>query len=144
MKKKTSPKLTKTKSRLDVLAFVACDAVSRDPATDKYTIYGLFDIVYSDKFPLTHKAFAVFAKMQGDKGKYPIALKLVAPDGECTKLGKFEIDIAKTGLATIDIQVIGLQFPRSGKYQLTMQTGRRYLGKPITIFAKRQSEVPRK
>lgn len=144
MKKKTAPKRTKTKSRLDMLTFVACDAVSRDPTTDKCSIYGLFDIVYGDKFPLTHKAFAVFAKLQGDKGKYPLALKLVAPDGERTNLGKFEIDITKTGLAATEIQVVGLQFPQPGKYQLAMQTGRRTLGKPITIIAKRSSEISTK
>ena len=144
MKKKTSPKRTKTKPRLDMLTFVACDAVSRDPATDKFSIYGLFDIVHGDKFPMTHKAFAVFAKMQGDKGKYPLVLKLVAPDGERTKLGKFEIDITKTGLAAIDIQLVGLQFPRPGKYQLMMQTGRRSLGNPITIIVKRSSEISKK
>ena len=144
MKKKTASKRAKAKSRLEMTTFVACDAVSRDPTTDKFSIYGLVYIVYVDKFPLTHKAFAVFAKMQGDKGKYPLALKLVAPDGERTNLGKFEIDITKTGFAVIDIQMVGLQFPQPGKYKLTMQTGRRSLGIPITIIVKRSSEIAKK
>ncbi len=144
MKKKTAPKRTKTKSRLDMPTFVACDAVSRDPVTNKYSIYGLFDIVYGGEFPMTHKAFAVFAKMQGDKGKYPLVLKVVAPDGERTKLGDFEINFTKTGLAAIEIQVVGLQFPRPGKYKLTMQTGRRSLGNPITIIVKGSSEITKK
>lgn len=145
MAKKTTKKATRKKSSvpqsLEPVILTACDGVSRDPNTGKCSIYGIFDVVYSDSFPMTHKAFTVFGKFKATKGKHKLTIKFITPEGESTEIGELEVVIKKPdGFLVLDGQIAGLQFPKAGEYRIALCEGRKALGLPIALMAKKISK----
>ena len=140
--------MAKKKSRriapapLKAVVFVACDSVSRDPNTDKATLYGLFDTVWASKFPCRSKPFALYAKLVG-KGKHPISIHLIGPRGQTKKLGEAEIGIPPKATAVVQVELVGVEFERPGTYELLLRAGRKTVGR-ISLGVKRQTPGKRK
>ena len=110
------------------VTLVACDSVSRDPNTDKPTLYGLFDIIWTSKFPFQSKPFALYARLIGE-GKHLISIHLVGPRGQSEKLGEAEIKIPPKAKTVIQADLVGVEFERPGTYELLLRAGRKTVGR---------------
>ena len=64
------------------LAIVVCDAVWRDPGTNKFFILGSFSIIHSRAFPAIHPQSAVYISLTDGRGTIPIKLCLVSAEEE--------------------------------------------------------------
>ncbi|HSY31871.1 MAG TPA: hypothetical protein VLA42_07770 [Verrucomicrobiae bacterium] len=60
-----------------LLAFIVCDTVIQDTATQKRTLVGVFDRVVSPKVPLTINNLGLYAKLVEGSGSYDMRVRLV-------------------------------------------------------------------
>lgn len=102
-----------------VISLLLCDASARDPI-GKITLYGIFDIIYSDKFPARHPEFSVYWKIYSDElGKLSVQIK--KPDG--SKLFTTE-PLQLTESNTRKYQGVytfgALEFPVPGDYKVVI------------------------
>ena len=133
-KKKTTRKIKGGVPGVQV--FAACDAVSRDPNTGKPSLYGLFDSIYSAKFPATARPFCLFAKLSGD-GRYRIALELVSPDEQVDKLGEVTVQCTRRQYSILEMSVAGLKLKKPGYYGFRLRANNRLIGQPCWVQLKR-------
>lgn len=141
MAKKKSRRITAAPPK--AVVFVACDSVSLDPNTGKPTLYGLFDVIWTSEFPCRSKAFAIYVKLTGGKGKHLISIHLVGPQGQSEKLGEGEIKIPPKAKSVIQADLIGVKFKRPGTYELLLRAGRKTVGR-TSFEVKRRAPTKRK
>lgn len=67
---KTAPKLTFT---------LLCDDV-RQEVGGKYSLMGIFESLYAQKFPVVHPRFALIHEWTGGKGEFSVRVRLLSPD----------------------------------------------------------------
>lgn len=120
-----------------------CDSVSVDPVTGKVSLYGLFDLISSDKFPAVVKPFALFAQLSGN-GEYPISLELRSPDGTSEQLAQLIIKCEPNRYANVEAMLGGLSFKKPGEYQLALTHGKRDLHEPKTVRVERLTKAKKK
>jgi len=127
---------------VEALVFLACDSVSRDPNTGKPSLYGLFDVIWSETFPLRFRPFSLYAKLVG-KGKHGVSIHLIDPRGESTKLGETEISLQAKANAVLDAELVGVEFKRPGRHEFALRVGRRTLAR-TTLDVRRRAPGKRK
>jgi hypothetical protein len=135
MAKKRQKKLPAAKP--EILLFVACDAVSRDPNTNKVSLYGIFDNIWATKFPCKDLRFSLFAKLSG-QGKHPMTVYFAPPDCPPRRAVSGELDFGASAVASVQFEVLGLEFKKQGEYQFMLRSGRKHLGRPLSIFVERK------
>jgi len=136
-------KKTKKKSRrgfLEGTLCLLCDSVAVDPNTKKPTLYGLFDHVWSDSFPLTYKRFSVYAKLRG-KGNHAVSVGLQGPGRKITTLNESQLNLRSESIAVLQADIIGLELPSPGQYAVVVRAGRRTLCKAPFTVTRRKKEV---
>jgi len=107
-----------------------CDAISRDPNSNKATAYGIFDRVRGDSFPV-RVGFAMHAKFFGGRGKNKISIEIADSKGKSLfkdKLPTFELDCQPNVTIDIDARIEGVPFPASDVYSITAIADGRSLG----------------
>ena len=57
------------------LALIACDLIIHDKQTNKRSLIGLFDQLFTRKLPCIHPALAVFVSLTSGRGKYPCEVR---------------------------------------------------------------------
>ena len=133
---KRAPKPSLT---LDLL--VTCDAVSRDPNTSKASLYGVFDIIFGEKFPLHYgSAFAIFAQLSGT-GRHAVAIELQSPGADPVELAQLPVVFKSGGRAVVQMTLVGVTFEKPGAYMFQLRSEGKLVGSPRTIQVKRK---PRK
>jgi hypothetical protein len=60
-----------------LLAFIVCDTVIQDAATQKRTLVGIFDRVGSPQLPVVLNSVGLYAKLVEGSGPYEIRVRLV-------------------------------------------------------------------
>jgi len=137
-KKKGKPRRVAPDS-LEGVACLLCDAVSRDPNTGKHSLYGVFDLMWAERFPLRYGVFTLYAQLKG-KGKHRVSIHLVDPTGESKKLGEIEPSVPTTGGFTLQAELAGVEFKRAGQYRLEVRSGRKTLLHRILYVKQRPRE----
>lgn len=109
----------KGRPSLTALAFVICDQVITDKATNKSSLIGLFNVVSAKKFPFILPATNIFISLTQGHGQYQCSLSCVKDD--------IDKSIWKTGgtiktanpldVIEINFQVRNLRFPDEGIYR---------------------------
>lgn len=101
-------------------ALLACDAVARDPA-GKVTLYGIFDRIYSPKFPAIHSLFAIYWRCVAP-GPGRIGVSVLRPDGASLKdLDTIETTEERPHSVQGTYTLGGVEFPVDGEYTLTLK-----------------------
>ena len=106
-----------------VAALLLCDSVASDPS-GKITLYGIFDTIYSNKFPAVHGQVSVYFKCSVSE---PGELTLVIEGADGTSVFKSQpAKIERTELARNAqgvYSLIGLTFPHPGTYTVKLLYG---------------------
>ncbi len=102
------------------LALLTCDAVARDP-TGKTTLYGIFDRIWSSKFPTIQPMFAIYWRCVVP-GPGRVAVEVLRPDGS-TLVDLEPIETAKEGTHAMQgtYTLGGLEFPTEAEYSLILR-----------------------
>ncbi|OHB70478.1 MAG: hypothetical protein A2V70_06200 [Planctomycetes bacterium RBG_13_63_9] len=125
-----------TAGRVECVLFVACDAVALDPNTHKATLYGIFDQIRGEKFPLKNQQFSVFGKLSG-QGEHSLSMHLARTGVDTRELMKEKVDFSAGRTFTLNARFMNVEFPKPGEYKLSLRAGRKQLGNPLTIKAVR-------
>jgi len=103
-----------------------CDAATRDAQTGKWSLGGIFDAVWADSFPATHRSFDVYFRVHlGGAGA--LRLRCWTPDGSLEDLAALETNAPPRGIVEGAVHVPELALPAEGAYRIDLATGERVL-----------------
>ena len=110
-------------SQPQLLSFITCDNIHRDPSTGKYTLLGLFGGLQAVQFPLTHPRMLVFITLSDvASGDHSHRLSLSLPGQE--PVWQVEQPFKSAGpLQRIHIidQLQNVTFERDGDYGFMLE-----------------------
>lgn len=146
-KKKTARKTRgQAKKQPEVLLFVLCDAVSRDPNTGKTSIYGIFDKIWTEKFPSSIALMSIFLRLKDASGKHTVEVEVIDPKG--VKLegngAVAEINCPPNAILEMNIQLAGVPLKKRGSYKITLKVDNRRVGKPYEIQVEKRKKDKKK
>ena len=98
---------------------VVCDTVIDDKRTNKKSLIGLFDNIYTSKIPSTHPRLNVFIVLTEGNGDYHCALKCVSEDTNKPLIelqGKIHCQNPQQKVE-MNFEIIGLRFIDYGNYR---------------------------
>lgn len=125
-----------------LLAFIICDTVIHDAATQKKTLVGVFDRVQSASAPLRINSLGLYAKMVEGSGQYTMRVRMVNLKDESPVM---EVS-ANTNWIDPDrplelgLNLLGIQVPAFGTYEFQLFANDVFLGRAVIIA--RKLEVP--
>lgn len=102
------------------LALLVCDSVIQDKQTNKWTLVGLFDRLFTTKLPCVHPALAIFVSLTSGRGTYPCEIRCRhAGAGEVAFSAKGEV-IFRDPLQVVQMvyNLQGIRFQEEGEYWL--------------------------
>ncbi len=106
----------------NLISFVLCDSVIQDKITGKWSAIGIFDKIYSRKFPVFHANMAIYVRLTDVEGKYNLRIEFVNQNND--KLSIFDgisFEVLKRQ-KTVDfgIPLHNLLIPKEGKYNIDL------------------------
>lgn len=104
---------------LTALAFIICDTVISDKITSKNSLIGLFNIIYSKKFPFVFPVINAFISLTQGHGEYGCSLSCVKEDVNkpIWKSGGKIKTMNPLDVIEINFEVRNLRFPAAGIYR---------------------------
>ena len=105
------------------LAMIVCDAIVKDPSTQKATLFGCFSAIAARAFPAVQPIFCVYAVMTDGHGKMPLKLRLV--DADEARAPIFEVDGEANfneprSVLEVSFLIQNVVFPEPGEYRLQL------------------------
>ena len=128
-------KKPKPKSKVMMHAFLACEAISRDPSTQKNTLYGLFDLISVDSFPGVFKPFNLYVQIANISGKHTFMLSGKGPGGATVGESADQIDFTgnKKGDTIIAVGVSPMAVLGEGDVKFVAHVDGNPIGWPCII-----------
>lgn len=112
-------------------AMLVCDHAIREIGTNKVTLVGIFDRIWSSTFPIHWvKELSVYARVTDAEGEYQIRLELVRLDDEqAIGQGDGTVTIADRMSSTeLIFNLDALVFERPGRYEFRLFAEGRHVG----------------
>jgi hypothetical protein len=104
-----------------VLAMILCDAIHKDPATQKCTLLGTFSTINVRQLPAVHPQLAIHIALTNGHGRTRIRLVLVSANEQGPPLISQEgmIDFRDPHVvAELNFTINNLRFQQAGEYRL--------------------------
>lgn len=104
---------------LKALAFVVCDTILDDKLTNKKSLIGLFNSIYSITFPCKHPTINVFVSLTEGHGEYQCSLSCVKDDTNKSIWNSGgRIKLANPlNVIELNFEIRGIVFPEAGIYR---------------------------
>lgn len=127
-----------------LLAFIVCDTIIQDAATQKRTLVGVFDHVNSAVAPFVLNSVGLYAKMVEGVGKYNFRIRLVNLRDEAPVL---EIGIAGDWKdpdfpMELGVNFGGIPIAEFGTYEFQLYADDVFLGRALLRAIKLQIPPP--
>ena len=105
-----------------IVAFIVCDEIHRDPATNKAYLLGIFNQVMVREFPGKHEHMHVYVSLVNGHGKARAALSLRCDEGTREVFrAQGEIEFPNPlAVVEMDFEIRRLLLPKAGEYQLEL------------------------
>ncbi len=100
------------------LAIILCDAVIEDKATNKKSLFGLFNTIGAAKFPVVHPAASLLVTLTDGRGRTPLAVRLanLESDKELLRMqGEVQFENPNS-VVDLVLHIQGLPIPEPGTY----------------------------
>jgi hypothetical protein len=113
------------KPRPEALAFIICDTVIDDRATNKKSLIGLFNNIYANNFPCRHSVINVFLSLTKGHGDYECSL-LCVKDDESQKIVQLSGPLKfNNPLSVVEVkfEIRGMVLPEPGIYRFDFLCG---------------------
>jgi hypothetical protein len=116
-----------------LLAFIVCDTVIQDAATQKRTLVGVFDRIQSPTLPLILHSIGLYAKLVEGSGSYEMKVRLVnlkdeSPVMEIKVGAKWTMPDAPMELA---FNMSGIPIGQFGVYEFQLYANDIFLGRSL-------------
>jgi hypothetical protein len=112
-----------------MVAALICDVAVADPATGKKNLIGIFDRLWSDRFPTT-RPLSIYWKVTDAEGRYKITARFVQVKGNRV-LGEAQGEaVLKGRLSSFDflLPFPPVPFPEPGRYEFQILMNGSLLG----------------
>jgi hypothetical protein len=103
-----------------LLALVLCDTIIREAGTNKLSLIGTFNGVFSNTFPCTHPSLSVYLAITEGRGKVPCILRMTSLDENKTIFelpGQIEFG-GPTSVGELVFQLQSVRFETPGVYAI--------------------------
>ena len=113
------------KPRPRALAFIICDTVIDDKATNKKSLIGLFNNIYASNFPCRHSLINVFLTLTEGYGNYECSL-ICVKDDESQKIVRLSGPLTfDNPLSVVEakFEIRGMVLPEPGMYRFDFLCG---------------------
>ncbi len=113
------------KPRPEALAFIICDTVIDDKATNKKSLIGLFNNIYANNFPCSHPVINIFLSLTKGHGDYECSL-LCVKDDESQKIVQLSGPLKfNNPLSVVEakFEIRGMVLPEPGIYRFDFLCG---------------------
>jgi hypothetical protein len=100
-------------------ALLLCDSASRDGQTGKWTLTGVFDSVWAERFPAVHQSMDVYFRFRAT-GAPAVQLFCRTPAGAVNLLATVGVHAAPRGLVEGAVRLAGLGFGEPGEFQFEL------------------------
>ena len=114
------------KPRPKALAFIICDTVIDDKATNKKSLIGLFSDIYANNFPCSHHVINVFLSLTEGHGDYECSLICVKDDESQKEIVQLSGPLKfNNPLSVVEakFEIRGLVLPEPGMYRFDFLCG---------------------
>ncbi len=123
-----------------LLAFIVCDTVIQDAATQKRTLVGVFDQVASTTAPFSVNSLGLYAKLVEGSGPYEFRVRLVNLKDESPVM---EIKVTTKwsdpdGPLDLGFNFAGIPIAEFGIYEFQLYANEVFLGRALLKAAKLQ------
>jgi hypothetical protein len=115
-------------------ALLLCDTANRDAQTGKWTLTGVFDAVWAERFPAVHQSMDVYFRLRAT-GAPAVQLSCRTPADETHLLATLAVTTPPRGLAEGAVRVLGFQLPVPGEYRFELQVDGRVAGATTLVVA---------
>jgi len=115
----------------DLLIMALCDMVIQEAGTNKFSLIGTFNRLWTGRFPCVHPSMSVFASMTEGRGEQPIELRMLS-DSDMNVLLRIEgrIDFADPrDVVEVKFDLHNVRFPSEGSYSFELWVGGRIVGR---------------
>ncbi len=112
-------------------AMLVCDHAIREAGTNKVTLVGIFDRIFSSSFPSDYMTpISVYARVTDAAGVYRMRLELVRlEDDQATGRAETDVEIQdRMRPHELTYTIPGVRFERPGVYEFRLFASDRFLG----------------
>lgn len=112
-----------------IISFLIADKVIQEKATNKWSVIGIFDKIYTSNFPCLHNSLALYIRLSEAEGDYDIHVEFC--DENDRILSMFEgIKLSASSRLTpcdFGVQTRNLPIPRPGKYWFKLYFNKEFI-----------------
>jgi len=123
--------------------FALCDQILVDPWTQKHSLIGLFESIFSTNTPLMHSGACLFLNMTDGRGKGIVQVRLMSPEGKPLASFEQELEVLNPmAMGSICIKA-DLSLPHYGVYTLEVRADGSLIGtKTFSVRRPPEREKP--
>jgi hypothetical protein len=126
-----------------LLAFIVCDTVIVDQASQKKTLVGVFDQVNSPFAPFQISNLGLYAKLVEGSGAYEIKVGLVNLKDESPLIDmKMQVEWKNDGPLDLGMNIAGILLPTFGVYEFQLYADDVFLGRTVIRAERLELPVP--
>lgn len=112
-----------------LLALVLCDSVIRDAETNKHSLIGTFNGIFSNSFPVHHHSLCVYISLTEGRGRVPCKLRMTSMNNDVLIEAKGEITFGDpTSVAELVFKLQPVRLDAPGAYAFEFWAGDDLLG----------------
>ena len=122
------------------LVLAICDRIHQDPASEKFTLLGMFSWIAGIKFPLVAGRFGVYVELTDGRGQTNIEIALTDVDEANAPLFSAEQTVQfrdPREVIPLSFALQNVTFPKPGEYRLRVTSGGSPLGERRIILVTR-------
>jgi hypothetical protein len=131
--------------RPEVKAFLVCDQILHDAATNKKSLIGVFHDLAATRFPAVHPSLWIYANLTDARGRYEFEFRLVDVERN-NVLGSGSpppLDIPDPLRTTeFSAQLRNVALPAPGTYEFQLVANRQLIATKAVRVAKVESPAP--
>lgn len=112
-----------------LLALVLCDFTIREAVTNKLSLIGTFNGLYSSNFPIVHPSLSVYIALTDGHGRVPCKLRMISSQNELVFDLPGHIDFGSpASVGEMVFQLQQIRFDTPGVYAIEFWAGGDLLG----------------
>jgi hypothetical protein len=105
---------------VEMAAFLLCDRAERDDVTGKWTLHGVFDVVWAERFPAVHDRLDAYLRLRltgsHQEGAAEVSFACRPPSGAVQQAEARSLAVSALGTADAICRFEGLSFEAPGTY----------------------------
>jgi hypothetical protein len=107
-----------------VLALVLCDTIIREAGTNKLSLIGTFNGIFTQAFPCTHPSLSVYIAITEGRGRVQCKLRMTSVDGQTVFELPGQIEFAgPNSVGELVFQLQQIRFEQPGVYAIEFWAG---------------------